>query len=127
MGTWDLKPWGNDSAADYFGVFFERSGFRERAVEQLEMQLTEENHEKVRAAASIILFLGRVYVWPVEFLDNDLKLAIERLTEMLELPIVKEDDEYQEVIRSELELLRSRLDRSRAIDDGCRQYWNTLV
>jgi hypothetical protein len=133
MGCWDLiEPWGNDAAADFFGVLFEESRFREKVMKALEEPADWDNHEKVRAAASILLFVGRVYVWPIGTWKADIRLAIERLTEVLEVDIVKEDAELADAIRSERDILKWRLDKSEhgpdvALDKASLQHWKRLV
>lgn len=81
MGTWSSRPWSNDKAADWFGELFDEVGVRS----QVRATLDDEARpfEEIRAAATILLFLGRVYIWPIEHLTEDLEAAARRLREGL--------------------------------------------
>ncbi len=67
MGAWGFGALDNDSAADWFGGLFGETKFRDRVVAGLD----SDSPEQVRAAAWVIARLGRVYVWPIESLDQD--------------------------------------------------------
>jgi hypothetical protein len=69
----------------------------------------EESHEEIRAAASVLLFLGRVYIWPVHDLDRHLALAADRLEEVSRVDVIAESPEFVEEIRGEIQELRSRI------------------
>lgn len=127
MGTWDPKPWGNDKAADFFSGLFEHCNIREIVTSKLKSDVTGSNHEEIRAAAAIILFLGRIYIWPIDSLRADIELAIARLSEVLEEPEIKGDAEFEEPIRHEIEILKARIDKGHSIDDAARQYWSALI
>ncbi|MGE0712123.1 MAG: hypothetical protein AB7N76_32065 [Planctomycetota bacterium] len=74
MGAWGEGPLQNDSAADWFGDLFDRTGLREQAVAALRA-----GPDQVRAAAWLVAQLGRVYVWPIDHLDEDRILAASAL------------------------------------------------
>ena len=78
MGTWGSAAWENDVAADWFGALFASTQMAERVEATLKNDVAEP--EEWRAAASILAALGRVYVWPVGFLDQHLdRDAVETL------------------------------------------------
>ena len=107
MGAWGTAAWDNDDAADWFGDLFDDTKLAQRVEKALKTKDIEENSGKIRAAAYMLVALGRVYIWPVDDLDRHLKLAIEKLEAISKL------DEYEgdESIAAEIVELRSRLRR----------------
>jgi len=108
MGTWGIEPWDNDRAADWFGDTFERLKIAEHVAATLQLDPVD-NHEEIRAAASLLVMLGRAYVWPVERLDQDLSLAARKLEQLLAVPELNESEEIIAAIRQEIQELRSRI------------------
>jgi hypothetical protein len=106
MGAWGTEAWENDGAADWFGDTFEATGLA-RHVEETLSGDPEDDHEEIRAAAYLLVALGRVYIWPVEDLDRHLALAINKLEAIREL--YKDADGFVAAIDAELAVLRSRL------------------
>lgn len=107
MGTWERRPWDNDEAADWFGDTFDATKLAERVEATLNLDL-ESNHRQIRAAASVLIFLGRVYVWPIDDLHRQLELAASKLEAIAALPDANQIT-FVEEIRAEAALLRSRL------------------
>ena len=105
MGTWGNAAWDNDDAADWFGDLFAASKLATRVEKTLKKKDVEEYAGEIRAAAYMLVALGRVYIWPVEDLDRHLRLAIKKLEAIHAL------DDYQDdpTIASEIAELRSRL------------------
>jgi hypothetical protein len=60
MGVWGYEPWENDAAADWFASVFEGIDIGDRVREGLD----DENPDRSRAAAHLLLLLGNPYVWP---------------------------------------------------------------
>lgn len=114
MGTWDTKPWDNDTAADWFGGVFDETELREKVRAALELDLNE--HQEIRAAAHVLMSLGRTYVWPIDQLDSDLALAVERLTEIKK--VFQDLPELLAEINFEIEVLKCRLDREHPLPDS---------
>jgi hypothetical protein len=108
MGAWGKLPWDNDGAADWFGDLFDKTKLAKQVEDTLKLD-AEDSHEEIRAAASVLLFLGRVYVWPVHDLDRHLSLAADRLEEVSRLDVIAESPEIVEEIRGEIQELRSRI------------------
>ena len=108
MGAWGKLPWDNDGAADWFGDLFDKTKLAKQVEDTLKLD-AEESHEEIRAAASVLLFLGRVYIWPVHDLDRHLALAAERLEEVSRVDVIAESPEFVEEIRGEIQELRSRI------------------
>lgn len=108
MGTWDKLPWDNDGAADWFSELFQKTKLATYVEETLK-QKVDDSHEEIRAAASVVLLLGRNYVWPVGDLDRHLKLAADRLEEVSRVSEIAEEPEFVEEIRAEIQELRSRI------------------
>lgn len=111
MGAWDKMPWDNDGAADWFGDLFEKTKLANQVEDTLKLDV-EDSHEEIRAAASVLLFLGRVYIWPVHDLDRHLTLAADRLEEVSRVDVIAELPELVEEIRAEIQELRSRVKTS---------------
>ena len=105
MGAWGTAAWDNDDAADWFGDLFAATKLAARVEKTLKKKDVEEYAGEIRAAAYMLVALGRVYIWPVEDLDRHLKLAIKKLEAIHAL------DDYQDdpTIASEIAELRSRL------------------
>jgi hypothetical protein len=83
-------------------------------VEETLQRDTEEYHEEIRAAAHMVVALGRVYIWPIDDLDNHLALAISKLEEIKGMEIYQEAPGFVEAIDKEIAVLRSRLQKEKA-------------
>jgi hypothetical protein len=108
MGTWDVLPWDNDAAADWFGDLFERTDLASRVEQGLRLDAAE-HFEEVRAAAAVLIMLGRTYIWPVDRLDKDLRLAIGQLQAVAKVPEFADAPEILDSLKREIEELSSRL------------------
>jgi len=100
--------WDNDGAADWFSDMFEATRLAKYVEETLQRDVAE-YHEEVRAAAYMVVALGRVYIWPIEDLDNHLALAIAKLEEIKALEIYQEVPDFVKAIDEEVAVLKSRL------------------
>jgi hypothetical protein len=69
----------------------------------------EEYPEEVRAAAYMVVALGRVYIWPINDLDNHLALAISKLEQIRALGVYQEVPDFVKSIDEEIAVLKSRL------------------
>ena len=112
MGAWGTAAWENDGAADWFGDVLDATGLANHVEEALHLDL-EDFHEEVRAAAYLLVVLGRVYIWPTEELDRHLELAISRLEAIKQLGIYQDAPALYVEIDKEIESLRSRLEKPR--------------
>ena len=112
MGAWGKEPWENDAAADWFGDVMDNSGLP-LMVEAALVLDAEEHHEDIRAAAYVLLSLGRTFIWPVEKLDEHLKLAIQKLREVAAMEIYAEAG-FAPVIEKEIAELESRVRKPKA-------------
>jgi hypothetical protein len=108
MGAWGELPWDNDAAADWFGDLMDKTRLAQEVERTLKLDV-EDSYEEIRAAASVLLFLGRVYIWPVHDLDRHLTLAADRLEEVSRVDVVAESPELVEGVRAEIQELRSRI------------------
>jgi len=86
MGAWGNAPWDNDDAADWFGELFDSTKLAKRVEKALKKKDVEEYAGQIRAAAYVLVCLGRVYIWPTDDLDGHLRLAIRKLEEISQLP-----------------------------------------
>lgn len=128
MGAWDSKPWDNDGAADWFGDTFDATGLRTKVRAALEMDI-DDGHEEIRAAAAVLLFLGRIYIWPMDHIEDDLTLAIKRLEELRNYDLYRGLDEYVAEISNEIEVLKGRLDHEYQLpeSDTFKKWWCSLA
>jgi hypothetical protein len=108
MGAWATAAWDNDGAADWFGDMFDATSLANYVRETLQRDV-EEYDEEVRAAAYMVVALGRVYIWPIDDLDNDLALAIAKLEEIKALENYQEVPDFVKAIDEEIAVLKSRL------------------
>ena len=125
MGTWDKLPWDNDAAADWFAELFEKTKLAQHVENTLKLEVAAA-HDEIRAAASVLLFLGRNYVWPVYDLDRHLALAADRLEQVSRIPEIAESPELVEEIHAEVQELRGRIKTSPAaqpISPQTRKWW----
>lgn len=104
MGAWDVEPWDNDRAADWYAEFFS-----DLKVDEIHKAFQHyDDYELIRAACYVLQTLGRVYVWPAnkhDDLDTLLEKGIELLTNMIHPPNEDWDflelwDENPDVIQS---------------------------
>jgi hypothetical protein len=109
---WGIKPWDNDRAADWFAQLMENTDFPSQVRTTLLLHHEEdvygENTAKLRAAVFCMLQFGRVYVWPINELKNDLELAIHATEKILLDEEYCYSEEITDQIKSELEELKSR-------------------
>ena len=108
MGAWGKLPWDNDAAADWFDGLFDKTKLAGHVENTLKLNV-DDQHEEIRAAASVLLSLGRNYVWPVHDLDRHLALAADQLEQISHLEVIAESPELVEEIQSEIQELRSRI------------------
>ena len=119
---WDFKPWDNDGAADWYGDLMDSTQLRKVWLEGINED-PEDNPDVVRAAAGLFVMLGRVYIWPIDDYDSDLKLTIKQLK------LVRANSEYQELpelielIDGELIELESRLPNKEASSSTIEASW----
>ena len=107
MGMWDVRPWDNDQAADWFGDLMDRTQLRQEWLKGIKADPVEDP-EVVRAAAALFVMLGRVYVWPIKTFDKDLELTIARLSAVVAAGEFAEPPELAAAIEQELTELKSR-------------------
>jgi hypothetical protein len=120
MGTWDKLPWDNDAAADWFAELFEKTKLATHVEDTLKLEV-EKAHDEIRAAASVLLFLGRNYVWPVHDLDRHLALAADRLEQVSRVAEIAESPELVAEIHAEVQELRGRIKASSSVQPTSRQ------
>ena len=109
MGSWGVKPYENDSAADWFGNLWDEFPVPSRVEETLKLDL-EDSHEEIRAAAHVIIQLGEIFIWPVDSIDRHRDLAARRLEEIKAMNIYSGAD-FQAELQKEIEKLRSRISK----------------
>lgn len=106
MGAWGVAPWDSDSAADWYGDLFDELPLAAKVEETLKAD-PEEYAEEIRAAAALLIMLGRTYMWPVDDMDRHLELAI---AQMEKVQATYEDEpELASAVAEEIAVLKSRL------------------
>ena len=108
MGAWGEAAWDNDGAADWFGDMFETTKLA-RYVENTLKKDPEEDPEEIRAAAYVMVALGRNYIWPIDDLDRHLELAVSKLEAIKKL-YAEEAPEFSKAIESEIAILKSYME-----------------
>jgi len=106
MGAWGVAPWDNDSAADWFGDLFDEIPLAAR-VEGILNADPEEYAEEIRAAAALLIMLGRTYMWPVDDMDRHLELAIAQMEKVQAR--YEDEPEFASAVAEEIIVLKSRL------------------
>lgn len=108
MGAWDINAWDNDSAADWFADLFEKTQLA-HYVETSLLSDPEDEPEVIRAAAYILLKMGKVYIWPIDDLKRHLLLAIEKLELVQQFYADDGQEDFIEAIQQEIDGLRANL------------------
>lgn len=107
MGMWAYAPWENDQAADWYGDLMDRTQIRKEWLKGIKADPVA-SPEVVRAAAALFIMLGRVYIWPIKTLDEDLELAIDSLSKVSATEEFAESPELVQAIEQEVAELKSR-------------------
>jgi hypothetical protein len=95
-------------AADWYAEVFGVTGLAERVEEALTRDPAR-HPDVIRAAAHLLIQLGRVYVWPHADLQAHLALAIRQLAVVRELEQFREAPGFVEAVDAQLAELRSRI------------------
>jgi hypothetical protein len=107
---WGPQPWDNDLAADWFRGLMKDTKLPFHVRKVLKLSNTKEVDPEItpmlRAAAFCVLQLGHVYVWPVDDLEDDLKLA----RQSLQVVLNDEDYCYSEEVTSKINKELSELE-----------------
>jgi hypothetical protein len=105
-----MDPWDNDSAADWFGDLWRDTPIVDRVLEVLR----DDAGEATVAALWLCSELCRVYIWPVDRIDETIEAAIAAAERILagedEEGLVEmwEDADFNAQIEGFLETMRSR-------------------
>lgn len=105
MGSWGFAPWDDDSAADWFGDLFDEIPLAAKVEQTLNLD-PEEYSAEIRAAASLLIMLGRTYVWPIDDIDRHLNMAIAAMEKVR--VIFDDEPEFVAAIDAEIVILKSR-------------------
>lgn len=109
---WGNKPWDNDRAADWFANLMRCTHFPDQIRETLLLCEREgacgEDTAALRAAVYCVLQFCHVYVWPIEYLDSDLGLAIKATHKILSDESYCYSEKITAEIKAELEELELR-------------------
>ena len=105
MGAWGEAAWDNDAAADWYGDLFDRTKLAKRVEKTLKKKDVEEWADEIRAAAYLLVTLGRVYIWPIDDLERHLAAAVAKLEKIQAL----EDYADNPLLAAEIAALRERL------------------
>lgn len=116
MGCWGVKPYENDSAADWFGDLWDQFPVPAKVEETLALDL-EDSHEEIRAAVHVLLQLGHTFIWPAHSIDHHCDLAARRLEEIKAMEIYSGAD-FQAELQQEIETLRSRISKDFRSENG---------
>lgn len=113
MGSWSYGPIDNDTAADWLGDTMDKSKLPKRIENGLK---SRKYPNKVRAAAFLLEKVGYVYMYDVRLLDKHLKLAVERLGEILDdgdwIATWSRSGEIKKSLRKQISTLTKRIDNA---------------
>lgn len=107
MSAWGHAPWDGDAAADWYGDLFEKFPLGTE-VEAALMLDPEESADEIRAAAALLIMLGRTYIWPINDIDRHLKLAIEQMEKVHAIYVADDEPEFATAVAEEIAVLKSR-------------------
>lgn len=122
---WDFKPWDNDGAADWYGDLMDNTQLRKLWLAGINEDPID-SPDVVRAAAGLFIMLGRIYIWPIDYYDNDLELSIKQLKKVSENEEYKEIPELIEIIQGEIVELESRLKKESPDKSLSKKPWWTF-
>lgn len=105
MGAWDLAPWDDDSAADWFGDLFDEIPLANKVEEALNLD-PEESAAEIRAAASLLIMLGRTFIWPIDDIDRHLQMAISQMERVQ--AVFEDEPDFASAVADEIAILKSR-------------------
>lgn len=109
MGAWGLDPWDNDTAADWFGDLWTDTPMVDRVLDAL-----RQGDESTVAALWVCSQFCRVYVWPIDRIDETVEAAIAAAEQILagedEEGLVEmwDDPAFNAQIEGFLETMRGR-------------------
>jgi hypothetical protein len=105
MGAWGYAPWNNDSAADWYGDLLDETALAAKVEEALNAD-PEEHANEIRAAAAVLIMLGRTFIWPIDDIDRHLALAIAKMEMVRSLH--EDAPEFASAVAEEITVLKSR-------------------
>lgn len=123
MGMWDIQPWDNDQAADWYAGFMGDTNFREHWLKGINESIEDGEADAVRAAAALFIMLGRVYIWPIEHYDNDLQLVITRLNAVMTCEEYQECEELVDAVKAEIQELENRQTPGYRVSNPRSTWW----
>lgn len=82
MGDWNVEPWGNDEAADWFHRFWQGANISQIINEIRDFDEKHEAYDSFRAASYVLQSFGHPYLWPSAY-RLDLKPLLDRSIEIL--------------------------------------------
>ena len=101
MGTWGVGAFDNDKAMDWLDGLF-KSDIEGRVLATLSEVVGEENYQRVRGAANLVLLTGGAYGW-----DSSVYEEVSKQLEACKA-IELNDDEDVEALTREASLARHR-------------------
>jgi len=108
MGMRGNEAWDNDGAADWFGGLMSSTGLRDKWHATMTEEFYDDEAEQARAALWLFAQLGRVYIWPIDHLDDDVKLALEVADKMLARDYIAEVPDYRAGIQRDRDAIAQR-------------------
>ena len=113
MSAWGPAAWDNDTAADWYGDLFDATALV-RHVDDALARDPGVDPDVIRAAAHLLVQLGRVYIWPLRELDRQLPLAVRKLEVVKGLDIFREAPGFVASIDADIAVLKSRLKKPKS-------------
>jgi hypothetical protein len=113
-------PWDSDRAADWFAALMDSTQLPLQIMRTINQKVDVESAEQIRAAASLVMMLGRTYVWPIDDLDHDLATAARQLRKVA---VITTNQDLREVIQAEVDFLESASAEKNQSEQFC-SLWN---
>lgn len=117
MSAWGALPWENDDAADWFAQFMTTTNIRAVVMQTVQEESAADSLEslnRIRAAISVFILLGRNYIWPIDTYDDDLESIYAKAIELQERSQNIQWDALSEQLDREITELNAR--RSKPIN-----------
>lgn len=116
MGAWGTRPYDNDTAADWFGKVLKPVS--DDIEELLNRPVDESSYDEYRAAAWLLIKIGRNYVYDVNRRDQHLSGLHDRLQTM------RSDTGWMGTWRDQNEIKEEMDDLVQQIQRVCK--WNNV-
>lgn len=107
VGHWGTEPGANDPAVDWYDALFGSTQLAAHIETTLTLDVVD-HCDEIRAAAYVLLVLGRPETWPADSRKRCLNVAIEQLKRALDQRLYM-NPEIVKQVQGEIRLLEQRV------------------